>query len=128
MRSHPATGDAPTFLSVSTRAKLGLPGEEPEPGSSRIPGIDDCRASDEIVPGAVFPLHDNAEKPQTAEEKTERKSECPHDTPPRVESRAVRADDAHAEHRHAEGPAARRPAVTEIKELPDNENGGNDDV
>src|ERR1017187_4338355 len=47
---------------------------------------------------------------------------------PRLEGRAICPDDADAEHGHAEAPAARRPRVTEVKELPGSENDGDDDI
>jgi hypothetical protein len=39
---------------------VGLPGEEPEPGRPRIQGINDRRAGDQIVGGAVLALHEDA--------------------------------------------------------------------
>src|SRR5215468_10596117 len=44
--------------------QFGLAGEEPEPGGPRIPRIDHRGAGDEVVQGAPFPLHEDAEEAQ----------------------------------------------------------------
>ena len=43
--------------------RLGLAGQEPEPGRSRVPGVDDRGSGDEVVQGAVLALYGNAQEP-----------------------------------------------------------------
>jgi hypothetical protein len=76
----------------------------------------------------VVAPHEDAEEPQSEEQEAEREHQRAHDGPPRVQVRAVGPDDTDAEHRHAEGPAARRPRVCEVEELPPDENDGHDDI
>jgi hypothetical protein len=73
---------------------------------------------DEIVQGAVLALHKDAEEAQAEKQEAEWEHRRARRAAPRVEGFAICADDPHAEHRHAEGPATRRPRVTEVEELP----------
>src|SRR5258708_17102302 len=81
---------------TAARAEFGLAGEEPEPGRSRIPGIDDGGAGDEVMQGAVLALHEDADEAQAEEEEAEREQERARDAAPRVEARAIRPDNAQA--------------------------------
>jgi hypothetical protein len=83
---------------------------------------------DEIVQGAVLALHKDAEEAQAEKQEAEWEHRRARRAAPRVEGFAICADDPHAEHRHAEGPATRRPRVTEVEELPGRENDGDHDV
>jgi len=86
------------------------------------------RTRDEVVQGPVLTLNEDAEEAQSEEEEAQREHQGAHDATPRVEARAIRLDHAKAKYGHADGPAARRPRVTEIEELPGGENDGDDDI
>lgn len=65
------------------RGEFGLAGQEAEPRGAGIPRVDDGRAGDEVVQGAVLPLHEDAEKPQPAEQEAEREGQrVPRPEPP----------------------------------------------
>src|ERR1035438_8986689 len=76
----------------------------------------------------MLALHEDAQEAETEEEKAERERERADHSPPWVESRAVRADHAHAQHRHAERPAAGRPGVPEVENLQSREDDGDGDI
>jgi hypothetical protein len=80
------------------------------------------------MPGTVLALDQDAEESQTEKQEAQREHQGAHDAPPRVEGRAISPDDAHPQGCHAEGPAARRPGVSEIEELPGSEDDGHDDI
>ena len=52
--------------------RLGLAGQEPEPGCSRVPGVDDRGSGDEVVQGAVLALYEDAQEPQAEGQEAER--------------------------------------------------------
>lgn len=112
----------------TARPDFGLAGQEPEPGASRVPPVNNGGARDEVMPGTVLALHQDAEESQAEEQEAKREHQCAHDAPPRVEGRAISPDDAHPQRRHAEGPAAHRPRVPEVEELPGGEDDGHDDI
>src|SRR5215831_9381090 len=103
-------------------------GEEPEPGGPRIPLVDHRGARDEVVQGAPFPLHEDAEKPQAEQQEAEREHQRADHAAPRLRDRAVGPHHPNAEHGHAERPAAYRPGIAEVEELPGHVEDHDDDV
>src|ERR1035437_3757531 len=105
-------------LSGNGLTDASLAGEEPDPGGSRIPGVDNRRACDEIVQGPVLPLAKDPGEPEAAEQEAEWQRERAYHGPPRVEVGAVGPDHLYPEPGPAEGLAAHRPGVCEIQEFP----------